>query len=159
MRYSPPQDVVFVQVFYCSTQLLRRKRKLCQPLFTRLLFRLFRSRSGISAPIRQPESVKLIMLSTALPSSLPAARNPARRNSAVRMIPVIMPTISRFLPCFMPAAQPAATAERKLMQELAYPMVESFAPSDAYRTAAQPRRARLQRHQTPTARIKKNKLI
>ena len=159
MSYSPAQDVVLCEFFTVAHNSAEQVVKLCQPLLPRLLLRLFRSRSGISAPIRQPESVKLVMLSTALPSSLPAARNPARRNSAVRMIPVIKPTNSRFLPCFMPAAQPAATAERKLMQELAYPMVESFAPSDAYRTAAQPRRARLQRHQTPTARIKKNKLI
>ena len=158
MSYSPAQDVVFVRIFYCSSQLLKTKMEIMSTSSPTPSASPFSFSERDQRPDQAARKCEACHAQNGAAVKFTGSEKSCQEEQC-RQIPVIKPTNSRFLPCFMPAAQPAATAERKLMQELAYPMVESFAPSDAYRTAAQPRRARLQRHQTPTARIKKNKLI
>ena len=114
-------------------------------------------RTGRIAPSRQPARVKLPMLRTALPFSFPFIRNPIRSRKAVKKKALIIPVKRRFFLCFKPAAHPAATAARKLMIELAYPMVERFVPSAAYRIDAQASSANAHMPHAASARANSDK--
>ena len=97
------------------------------------------------------------MLSTALPLSLPFIRKPINSKHAVKKKAQNKPVKRRCFRCFKPAAPPAATAARKLMIELSYPMVESFVPSLAYRIDAQASSAKAHTPHAASARANSDK--